>query len=392
MSYHRFIDDVIVAFYHNLSAIEIAKADESALASFAVLSLSDKEFTANQAQFAVKILQKYQSAMQQQGIDYADDLQNPRWKKPFRVMDYTKRIFIEIQSDGKIWICMKFPYQLKKEFDEEIGHALDYNSCYWDPDQKIRKINLYDANLIHLNEFCHLHNFAIDESFVSLLGQVEEIWQHHEDISAYSVIENNQVLLKNSTAHAGHYFNQRQTLHVNDDLLLAKRMGFYLKKTPETLIEKIAQVEENYFYMSSLENFFDLAFSIQGKTCLVLDRTDDIAAWTKEFISVVHEKKIDSSKIKFCYRAKQADDGEINHLIKENNFGGPIEHGKFFIFVHKPAKWLFKIVDDITIVACTTLYPTTNSITKLFFQTHTCVIHVGKFKPSQSRNTKIVQL
>lgn len=392
MSTLVYVDDVIVEFYHNIEKLPVLHADESAMTSFAVLALSDKEFTENQANYSIKILKKYKVPAEKIGLDYGDVLDNPIWKKPFRTIDYSREVFVEKDEENKIWICLKFPYQLKKSFDSEFSNKVDHYGTVWDAERKIRKIDLYQTNLIQLYDFCQAHKFTIDESFMIVLGEVEEIWQHQESITPYATIEENSVYLINADQSALDYFENHKLSKLDDDLLLAKKMGFYLLDKPTSIVEKIVGSEDNNFYINSIEKFLQLSFSLSGKTCMILDRSDNLLDWLKNFLKIVDSLSIDKSTIKFCYRQEKNEGNELNEFIKQNGLGGAVAEGKFFIFVHKPAKWLFKILDDVSIIASTNLYPATNNITKMLLDSHSCVIHVGEFKPSQLRERKIVQL
>lgn len=392
MSKFIYIDDLIIDFFHNIEKIQISKADESTMISFATMALADKEFTQNQANYALKILKTYMAAMKRVGVDYSENLENLSFKKAFRVIDYSKEVFVEKDQENKLWICLKFPFQLKKIFENEISNRLDYDASVWDPERKIRKIDLYQTNLIQIFEFCQYHEFKIDESFMILFGQVEEIWQQQDQIiPSFSVI-NQEIIFKNCSDSVIDYYKKSMSDSMNDNLLLAKSMGLCLKGRPTSVLEKICSVEETNFYMSSLSEFLKLSFSLKGKTCLILDRADDLLQWAKSFSKLVDNLQIDRNKIKFCYRADKNDDTGLNDWIKSNGFGGSIDSGTFFIFIHKPAKWLFKNLEDVKIIATTSLYPATNHTTKLLLNTHNCVIHVGEFKPSQLRESKIVKL
>jgi hypothetical protein len=389
MSKFTYVDDAIVDFFHNLEKLPVTHPDESAITSFAVIVLSDKEFTENQANYSLKILKKYKILAKQIGIDYEDILNNPVWKKPFRTIDYSREVFVE-KDDDRIWICLKFPYQLKKTFDNEIADKISYTM--WDAERRIRKIDLYQANLIQLYDFCQTHKFVIDEKFMIMLGEVEEIWQNQEQIIPHLIIENDAVRLINATDSASEYFEKNQCHNIVDDLLLGKKMGFTFIGKPNSMIEKIASTEQNNFYTPSIEKFLQLSLAVSGKICMILDRSDNLLNWLTNFLETSDSLSIDRNIIKFCHRAEKNENAGLNEFIKENGLGGSVSDGKIFIFVHKPAKWLFKILDDVSIIASTNLYPTTNGVTKVLLDSHPCVVHVGEFKPSELRETKIVQL
>ena len=136
------------------------------------------------------------------GFDYRHLLENPKWKNAFRVIDLTKKIFVETDSLGTPIVCLRFPYQLKKEFEDEI----DRFKSVWDHERKLRLLNLYDFNLIQLYEFAKKHNFEIDDTFMIAVGEVEEIWQTQDEILPVAEISLDWVTLKNASIETENWF------------------------------------------------------------------------------------------------------------------------------------------------------------------------------------------
>jgi hypothetical protein len=161
--------------------------------------IGGEQITKNQANFILKILEKYKKNSAVAGYDYTDLLIHACWKMPFRQLDLSKKIYVEKNQSGVIEICLKFPYQLKSEFEKQIddGKSPTYKSNYWDNENKIRRLNLYDYNLIHLYEFAARHDFEIDETFMSVMADVEEIWQNCENITPCCEIIDDEIVLKN---------------------------------------------------------------------------------------------------------------------------------------------------------------------------------------------------
>ncbi len=389
-----FIEDIFIEFSRLVDhrAIAVQRQDISIIQSFTINILSDNQLTENQGKFILKLLHKYRNLCQIAGFDYLDSLDNPVWKNNFRTIDYTKRIFVEIDEAGKIFICAKFPYQLKKQIDEEI--CGDKSSSYhtWDPERKIRKFHAEEFNIIQIYEFVKNNNFEIDESFLDLVSQVEEIWADQEKISPYSIIQDGQVVLHNATPDADDFWNTNKNNNLINDLLLAKDMGFLLSKIPENPIEKIASSNTNSFWLNSNREFLEICKQIDGKVCIVLDRVGRTLEWLDGFTKELDSVGISRNEIKVCFRADKTENPELNEWIKSNGFGGKVNEGKILIFNHKPAKWLFKESTSVKILASNNLYPSTNQISRDWFSSHPCVIYLGDIKPSQNKEQKIVNL
>jgi len=390
-----FIEDIFVEFFEAIqnSTVQLQSQDQSAANSFYYVIVGGKELTLNQANFLLKILQKYKILMTGAGLDYRDALVDPKWKRPFRVLDFSKRIFVEKDDTGTVWICAKFPYQLKKEFDDEIDNGKDHTAVsFWDHENKLRKLRLYDANLVLLYEFAMRHNFEIDDTFMIALSEVEEIWQHQDKLIPCSSLMVDMVILENSSDETFDWWKEKYSGQVETDLLLAKSMGFLYSGKPHSTVEKIAAFPSNSFWIKSNKEFFSLYKAINGRVCIILDRTSNTMEWLKAFVNDADTESIDRNDIKVCFRENKDSVTGVNDWIKQNNVGGKVSDGRILIFDNKPAKWLFKEHDDVKLLVSNNLYPSTNQLTRDWFSTHPCVIYLGDIKPSESRGKKIVEL
>ena len=391
-----FAEDLFLQFFDHMSTynLQVQHQDFFPLTSFYDKISCGNQLTKNQANYVLKLLEKYKNHAALTGFDYKHHLSNLQWKNTFRVLDLEKRIYVEKNSTGVLEICCKFPYQLKKEFDEEIISlsADDHKTSYWDPEAKIRKLNIYDFNLITLYEFSIKHRFQIDDSFNSVLASVEEIWQSSEEIIPHSIVTINGVELKNASQETIEYKQKIYTCGVEDSMLVAKNMGFPLRKKPETLVEKIAASKENSFWLKNNFDFFKICKQISGRVCIVLDRTVDALAWLQKFVGDADKSGVNRSEIKVCFRESKNENKGVNDWIKTAGVGGKVEFGKYLIFVTKPAKWLFKEQNNIKMLVTNNIYPPSATLTRDWFASHPCVIYLSETKPTHQRGHTIVEL
>ena len=392
----HFAEDIFLEF-HDLVESDKIKAqhtDIGPISSFYMRIVNGDALTKSQADFVVKILEKYRHLAMMAGFEYSDLLRNLAWKQPFRVLDLTKRIYVERTAQGNLDVCVKFPYQLKKEFDDEIKSyqltSTRFNN--WDADQKLRRLNLYDFNLIALYEFANRNNFEIDDSFMIALADIEEIWQRQDDIIPHSTAIDNFVLLQNCSEDIQEWWYKHWTRDSNSDLLLAKSMGYPYTGIPHTAIEKIAASQENSFWIRSNEKFFDLYKKITGKAAVMLDRTGDTLSWLQKFVADADAQGVNRDEIKVCFRDSRDQDTGINEWIRLAGVGGKVESGRLLIFESRPAKWLFKDQNDVTLLVTNNVFPPTNVITRDWFNSHPCVIYLGDIKPSETKGQRIVEL
>lgn len=386
-----FIEDIFVQLVALVDQrlVPAQRQDIAPMSSFESTILLDKPLTYSQGNLILKILHRYKNMASLAGLDYTALLDNPQWKNPFRVIDFSKKLWVETDEAGCVWLHLKFPYQLKKEFDDEFGTTRD-NA--WDPEKKVRKMALYKYNLIRVFEFASKHGFEIDDTFLSALSEVEEIWEHQDSVIPGSYSLDGQVHLKNATEDAQTFWNNRARINVETDLLLAKSMGYVWSGNPTTTAEKIAASDASMFWQKDSVEFLNLCSIIDGKICLLLDRAGNSFDWLKKFANDLEKSNFDKQDVRVCFRADKTQDPKMNEWIRNNGFGGKVEGGKLLIFNHKPAKWLFKESQDVKILASNNLYQPTNSITRDWFNSHPCVIYVGEIKPSFNKELKNAEL
>ena len=396
MSSSLFAEDIFQLFFQLVDSgqVTVQHQDHPPVVSFYTKLLQQEPLTKNQADYVVKILEKYQHAATIAGLDYSSSVKDFQWKQPFRILDLTKRIYVERAAAGQLEVCVKFPYQLKKEFDDQINsyQLISIRSNNWDADQKLRRLNLYDFNLIALYEFANRNNFEIDDTFINVLADVEEIWQNQEEILPVSDIINGRVQLVNATAEAEQWFNLHCVNETAKDILTAKHMGYSYRGQPKNINEKIAAHAENSFWIKSNDVFFDLYKDITGKAAVMLDRTGDTLVWLQKFVADADAHGVNRDEIKVCFRDSKDRDTGINEWIKAAGVGGKVESGRLLIFESRPAKWLFKELDDVTLLVTNNVFPPTNVMSRDWFNSHPCVIYLGDIKPSETKGQKIVEL
>ena len=390
----EFAEDLFVEFYNLVSQqkISIQGQDFSPISSFHEKIINSGELTKNQANFLIKLLEKYKTMSAMAGFDYRPQLQDVKWRREFRVLDLSKKIYVELR-ENKLEICLKFPYQLKKEFEDEIDTGKNIQAhSFWDHEHKVRRLDFYHYNLISLYEFVCKHNFEIDDTFMNVLSDVEEIWQNSEDAVPHSEFGTYGVQLKNASDETVEWWQSNKAGSTAKDLLLAKSMGFLYQEKPRNLVEKIAASQENSFWMKTNQEFFQLAKSCPGKICVLLDRSSATLPWLQNFVADAEKSGVSREEIKVCFRDSKESSTGLNDWIKIAGVGGKVETGRILIFESKPAKWLFKADNDVTLLVTNNIFPPTNTMARDWFACHPCVIYLGDTRPTETKGQKIVEL
>ena len=148
MRHHTFTEDLFIDFLDTLDSkfYSMQYQDRSAAHSFYDSIMQGKHFTEKQAQYVLKILFKYRKVVSDE-IDYGNHMEMPQWKREFRVIDTSKKVWIE-EVDKTQRIILRFPFHFKTDFDDfikEIRYNRDSENR-WDPERKVRTLSLYDYN------------------------------------------------------------------------------------------------------------------------------------------------------------------------------------------------------------------------------------------------------
>ena len=357
--------------------------DRSAMSSFYSTLSSNGSLTESQANYIIRLLTKYRVSLTTI-FDYTSCLKNPQWSQPFRTIDLTRKIWVESENK-KITLILKFPFSVKEAFDAHIISSEDNRiRSEWDPERRVRSLNPYDINLLKLNCWLEEHDFELDESYENFMASVEEIINSEEHIIPYSEVRDNVVYLVNAGTSALEYFESNKTGYVNNDLLLAKSMGFIFKGKLDSTLEKICGSESTRFHISHLEKAFSLSESVKGTKVIILDRADNYTTWMKKLYNFLVNQNIDTNKFVFCHRENKTNDSGFNEWIKDCGFGGKTEDAEYLIFVHKPKKWLFSNNIDVKIVFTTGLWDTRDVIARAFLQSNGCDISISESVPTNS--------
>lgn len=387
-----YIEDILVAIAENyLDKVNVSTQDHLILTSFYNIHNRGDSLTKSQGQLLLKILTKYKLFFSMSGLDYDDALKNPEWKSKFRSLDLTRKVFVDKDTNGRLWIYLKFPYQLKESF-EKFSKTVPHLSSVWNHDKKARQVSAYDTNIMALNDFVSENGFQIDESFMELMSSYEEILNQQDTVLPSAIITNNRVVLVNASEETTSWFDEKSTGKIADDLLLAKSMGYVLASKPETIVEHIAASDATDFWIKNPRDFLEMIRGLAGKFALILDRSHTGTAWLKEFTETAESVGFTPDEIKICFRHDKDQGTDFNDWIKEKGYGGKVEDGKIYIFNHKPPKWVFKNPNEIKIICTNNIYPPTDSVTKDWFNNHYCVVYLGEITPSKHKDKKIVSL
>lgn len=391
----EYIEDLYIEFYKEMLGQVVLTKESDTLSNFYILCLDDRAFTEKQARYIVTLMKKYQTPHWDTLFNYSQLIDAPKFKKSFRTIDHSKRVYIEKLPEGKVVICFKFPYAFKQVFDKEILEHVDgKNTGGYDPAWQARKINFFDVNPISIYEFAVAHNFEIDETVLHAVSETETAWDNSEALTPVGTVTASTVTLVTGNSVSQEFFKQHGQETVEKNQFLAKSMGYPVKlnQPAATVLEKIVSDRSNTFWLQESSQLLELYKLLECKICVILDRTDDKVPWIKHFVAEADALNIDKSKIKICFRESKDQGQQFNAWVKDSGHGGKMDAGDIYIFDHKPAKWLFKNTNFVKIVVTTSKFPPTASLTKDWIDSHPCAIYLSDIKPTVKGNKKLVKL
>lgn len=150
--------------------ISLARYDVAVMTSMNETVSASKPLTVRQGDLAVKMLLKYQRQLAQKGIDVTP-LENPQWRLPLRIMDYTRRLFVQ---DNKLVLSFPFSNVLIEGIREYRKDS--QGGGEWHRESKQWQFALTEYNLVWLKTWAEGNNFEIDPEIFrldELITQVE---------------------------------------------------------------------------------------------------------------------------------------------------------------------------------------------------------------------------
>jgi len=387
-----YIEDTFMAMGDLIlsGSVSYQPQDYKPILSFRTIINNGDLLTEKQGKFILILIGKYKKQVEQL-LQVSIDVETLKWRNSFRVIDYSKSLEIDSNDSGYPCAVMKFPYNLKDEFEKRFGNNFPYNH-----NNKTREVALLDVNPIDLLDFCNQHKFKISNDFIDYVEKVEEVWSSENDIIPYSIIENDHVHLVNASKSAEEYFFKNKHNNIDKDIFLARQLGFPLKSEINSPIFNLcSDTSHTHFWTDSFSVVADLLAKLDlEKVVIVLDRQSNVQEFIEEMIDNLTKQCYNIDNIRVCFRgANNNDEGkEFNKWIKMKGIGGKIETGKIFIFKHTVAKWAKKSDFVPQLMVSNSIYEPTNVSTRNFLKSCHARITVSDVVPTTRKEDKIAKL
>lgn len=383
-----FVEDFYLQFYQSIDSLDLLPKERQACENFYRLAANNLPFTQKQAKYLEYILKKYIP-------NEFTKLESINYKNPFRILDNTKKVWIEQDSNFRKTFCFKFPYSFLKTFDEEMPkNNQDYTlGSSWDHENSCRRVDAYKLNFLNVIDFVEKHNFIKDETFIEFANHLDDALVYQESFVPKSTVDDGIVTLIGASEATIDFFERNKTSDVLHDLFFAKIMGYPFDNQlkSKNYFDILVSSRHQFFWLKELEKFFSVVCNTNSKTGIILDRSEHDYKWLRTFIKTAKDLKI-NKKITVCFRENSKENEDFNQWVKENDLGGKVENGDILIFQHKPPKWIFKNLTEFKIMATNMINPSSNVLTQDFLNGFPCVFYLSDVSPTKWRNKKIVSL
>lgn len=214
-----FIEDLITLVIN--SPRVISPHDYHVFINLQQHSHSSNNLTEKQGNLCIVLLKKYKDKIiQQSGVDITPFLSNPKFKNPFRSINYGKKIKIVDHATYNRVISVEFPY------DDQILALLrqkksELNFATWNKEEKSWFFSLDEVSIKFLSELVATHGFVPDEEFRDYMEQLTNIENNLEKFTPMAVLEGEKIKFINISS----YTPQNSSDDFLESIFFAKKIG-----------------------------------------------------------------------------------------------------------------------------------------------------------------------
>jgi hypothetical protein len=317
------IDELNNIGFNNLHP-SIPARDIKILKNIANLMVSPSYITENQGRLLLKIFNENLVHLDLVYDNIHFYVQNPMWKKPFRVQEKIREVFIENDKNTNFRIVIRYT------FDKEIKKVLGILNkkigiSGFGGDNKTQHYTLNEKNLITVYDLLNPLKFHFSTEFLDLHEKTKNI-ELESTLQKYE-FDN---FIKNKPFSN---LEQESALVILDQKIQYQYIFTqeFDKNVQNTLVYKIASRNNNKIYLSSLTtDFTSLIESLRSlkrsKILLIFDdfRISECLTHMHTVKNSLEDLRIDSVGIYFRFDNKG--EGEtFNRIISENKFNKKLD-------------------------------------------------------------------
>lgn len=253
-----FIEDYIlgIAGYGNwifspATVQSLPVQDATFFDSVAQAVFNGSALTEKQGTLALKLIKNNISRLDLKFFpDIVNDLANPQWKQPFRVIPVHKTITISKHAKHGTAIHLEFPYDEKVIEELRAWNRVDRNRGAWD--SSIRKwiMTLREDNILMIgDQFLH-NGFTADAEFLRLYEEINQVCSDMDQHLPMLVSTDNAIKLINHSDK----IPQLETDNIIEALFTAREYGI---TTWDDTIEEVINHDEFNVVTRSVLKYLD---------------------------------------------------------------------------------------------------------------------------------------
>lgn len=312
-----------------------------------ILSLVDQikfgnYLTEKQGSLAVSLLKKHKSKLTQAlSIDISPFLENPQFKKPFRIINSEKTIkIIDDPTHIKV-IKVQFPYDEKviTKFRQEKPK---FFHCQWNEDERAWIFSLEETSIQFLMSLIQEHNFICDDEFSKYMDQINLVQKNIENYVPMIIKDQENFSFINVVEH----FPKISSTDLIEALFLARKFGIYTwdDKIDEEINSEHTDPEVRTFLKSRPNDQFSLILTEKPLNslkhiikhllpCLVVVSSGSEITKLQNTIDLFSELGIDNLDMSVLFRLPTDGGREFNEFVRNNKLNSAVSDKTKVIFI-----------------------------------------------------------
>jgi len=335
------IEDLITILHHGNSA-PLNNWDRNLLSSITLQLYEKNSITEKQGMACLKIVKRHQTYLEQKiGRSLSNDLQNPKWKTPFRVISNQK--IIKIQDDSIYSRVLKIEFPYHEEIVSNFRKHRDVGTqVYWDKEKSGWFCPLQEETLALAHEISEKYDFEIEDDVRILFDQVKKIQANLEKHVPLLSYENNDLKFVNLPENCP----VLESKNVISALFEARKKGIFT--WDENINQYLTSDEQLTITHQFLSNPCEKDFHINSEKIdifeirhIVLNLLPAIfivpggselekLSMAYDFLS---EIGIESRDISVMFRLPTETDKDFNDFVKNNNLNSPLSDETKIVFL-----------------------------------------------------------
>lgn len=246
-------DNILINLYSGTSGRidqSVPVRDKKILVSLFRQITSGHFLTENQGKLLVKIFKENIENLKFEDPKILELIELPIWSKPFRQIEYVKKMYLSTGEDSQIIVEFTFNKRIRDQISK-MSNELD--GALVSVGNKKHTLPLTEKNIITLVKGLKNFKFEIDEKIQDFYREISEILSAKENVFDLQKIENKK-LLDSLYSDIGSENNKNHLLLA--DRKIRYQYQFFNDFTPVTLTDKIAYRKTSKLYLD--KNKFNL--------------------------------------------------------------------------------------------------------------------------------------